>query len=99
MTGIDDFLLGYGQDTEIHDPVISAVMSHASYLSDVQLTTGEILVFIGIFLEGLGILCHIAIDGGRFTALCTYLSRGHFQIHLAGTGWVSSECRSCKSCI
>ena len=53
MTGIDDFLLGYGQDTEIHDPVISAAMSHASYLSDVQLITGEILVFTGIFLVGL----------------------------------------------
>lgn len=53
MTGIDGFLLEYGQDTEIHDPVISAAMSHASYLSDVQLITGEILAFIGIFLEEL----------------------------------------------
>lgn len=49
MTGIDDFLLGYGQDTEIHDPVISAAMSHASYLSDVQLTTVEILVSSAFF--------------------------------------------------
>ena len=53
MTGIDDFLHGYGQDTENHDPVNSAAMSHASYLSDVQLITGEILVFTGIFLVGL----------------------------------------------
>lgn len=52
LTGIGDFLLGYGVETP-GESIASQVMSNALDLSDSQLIWGGLLGMVGLFLEGL----------------------------------------------
>lgn len=53
MTGVGDFLLGYGADTAGLSGVAGEVMNNAPNVADWQLIAGGLLGFFGIFLEGL----------------------------------------------
>ena len=52
LTGIGDFLLGYGESTA-GGSFAASVMAGAPNLTDWQMITGGLLGFFGIFLEGL----------------------------------------------
>ena len=52
LTGIGDFLLGYGESTA-SGSMAASVMASAPNLTDWQMITGSLLGFFGIFLEGL----------------------------------------------
>ena len=52
LTGIGDFLLGYGESTA-GGSFAASVMASAPNLSDGQMIAGGLLGFFGIFLEGL----------------------------------------------
>jgi len=52
ITGIGDFLLGYGESTA-GGSFAASVMASAPNLSDGQMIAGGLLGFFGIFLEGL----------------------------------------------
>ena len=52
LTGIGDFLLGYGESTA-GSSIPTSVMASAPSLTDWQMITGSLLGFFGIFLEGL----------------------------------------------
>lgn len=52
LTGIGDFLLGYGESTA-GGSFAAGVMASAPNLADWQMITGGLLGFFGIFLEGL----------------------------------------------
>jgi len=52
LTGIGDFLLGYG-DSTAGGSLAASVMASAPNLADWQMITGSLLGFFGIFLEGL----------------------------------------------
>lgn len=52
LTGIGDFLLGYG-DSTAGGSLAVRVMASAPNLADWQMITGSLLGFFGIFLEGL----------------------------------------------
>ena len=52
LTGIGDFLLGYGESTA-GSSLATSVMASAPNLTDWQMITGSLLGFFGIFLEGL----------------------------------------------
>lgn len=52
MTGVGDFLLGFGEETA-GEGIAALVMSNAANLSDTQLIWGGLLGFLGLFLEGL----------------------------------------------
>ena len=52
LTGIGDFLLGYGDSTAASS-FAASVMATAPNLSDFQLIAGGLFGFVGIFLEGL----------------------------------------------
>ena len=52
LTGIGDFLLGYGESTAGRS-IATSVMASAPNLTDWQMITGSLLGFFGIFLEGL----------------------------------------------
>ena len=52
MTGIGDFLLGYGDETA-GTGLAEMIMSSAPNLSDAQLIWGGLLGAVGLFLEGL----------------------------------------------
>ena len=52
LTGIGDFLLGYGESTA-GSSLATSVMASAPNLTNWQMITGSLLGFFGIFLEGL----------------------------------------------
>ncbi len=52
ITGIGDFLLGYGEEAEVTG-FAESIMANALNLSDAQLIWGGLLGAIGLFLEGL----------------------------------------------
>ena len=52
LTGIGDFLLGYGESTA-DSSIATSVMASAPNLADWQMIVGGLLGFFGIFLEGL----------------------------------------------
>lgn len=52
LTGIGDFLLGYGESTA-GSSIATSVMASAPNLTDWQMIAGSLLGFFGIFLEGL----------------------------------------------
>ena len=52
LTGIGDFLLGYGEGTA-GGSIATRVMASAPNLTDWQMIAGSLLGFVGIFLEGL----------------------------------------------
>jgi len=52
MTGIGDFLIGFGEEAEVTG-FAESVMANAVNLSDTQLIWGGLLGALGIFLEGL----------------------------------------------
>ena len=52
LTGIGDFLLGYGESTA-GGSLAASVMASAPNLTDWQMIAGGLLGFFGIFLEGL----------------------------------------------
>ena len=52
LTGIGDFLLGYGESTA-GSSIATSVMASAPNLADWQMIVGGLLGFFGIFLEGL----------------------------------------------
>ena len=52
MTGIGDFLLGYGEEMEA-DGFAQQLMANALSLSDAQLIAGGLLGAVGLFLEGM----------------------------------------------
>ncbi len=52
LTGIGDFLLGYGESTA-GSSIATSVMASAPNLTDWQMIAGSLLGFVGIFLEGL----------------------------------------------
>ena len=52
LTGIGDFLLGYGESTAGRS-IATSVMASAPNLTDWQMIAGSLLGFFGIFLEGL----------------------------------------------
>ena len=52
MTGIGDFLIGFGEETEVTG-FAESVMANAVNLSDTQLIWGGLLGALGLFLEGL----------------------------------------------
>ncbi len=52
MTGIGDFLIGFGEEP-VTSGFAESVLASAPNLSDGQLITGSLLGFVGIFLEGL----------------------------------------------
>ena len=52
LTGIGDFLLGYGESTAGRS-IAASVMASAPNLTDWQIIAGSLLGFFGIFLEGL----------------------------------------------
>ena len=52
ITGIGDFLLGYGESTA-GVSIATSVMASAPNLTDRQMIEGSLLGFFGIFLEGL----------------------------------------------
>ena len=52
ITGIGDFLLGYGENTELSG-FAESVLANAVNLSDGQLIAGGLLGAFGLFLEGL----------------------------------------------
>ena len=52
MTGIGDFLVGYGENTEVSG-LAESVLANAVNLSDGQLIAGGLLGAFGLFLEGL----------------------------------------------
>ena len=52
ITGIGDFLLGYGESTA-GVSIATSVMASAPNLTDRQMIAGSLLGFFGIFLEGL----------------------------------------------
>ena len=52
ITGIGDFLIGYGEELETAT-FAESVMANAVNLSDAQLIWGGMLGFVGLFLEGL----------------------------------------------
>ena len=52
LTGIGDFLLGYGENTA-GNTLATSVMASAPNLADRQMIAGSLLGFFGIFLEGL----------------------------------------------
>ena len=52
MTGIGDFLVGYGENAEVHS-LAESVLANAVNMSDGQLIAGGLLGAFGLFLEGL----------------------------------------------
>jgi hypothetical protein len=52
MTGIGDFLIGFGEEMEVSG-FAESVMANALNLSDTQLIWGGLLGALGLFLEGL----------------------------------------------
>ncbi len=52
MTGVGDFLLGFGEEMEVSG-FAESVMANALNLSDTQLIWGGLLGALGLFLEGL----------------------------------------------
>jgi hypothetical protein len=52
MTGIGDFLIGFGEEMEVSG-FAESVMANALNLSDAQLIWGGLLGALGLFLEGL----------------------------------------------
>ncbi len=52
LTGIGDFLPGYGESTA-GSSIATSVMASAPNLTDWQMIAGSLLGFFGIFLEGL----------------------------------------------
>ena len=52
MTGIGDFLIGYGENTEVSG-LAESVLANAVNMSDGQLIAGGLLGAFGLFLEGL----------------------------------------------
>lgn len=59
LTGIGDFLLGYGESTA-GNTLATSVMASAPNLTDGQMIAGSLLGFFGIFLEGLA--CFASTD-------------------------------------
>ena len=54
LTGIGDFMLGYGQAENMENYGLAAsVLASAPNLADWQMIVGGLLGFFGIFLEGL----------------------------------------------
>lgn len=62
MTGIGDFLVGYGEETEAAG-LAESLMASAVNLSDGQLIWGGLLGMLGLFLEGLAFFCRLPSDG------------------------------------
>ncbi len=54
VTGVGDFLLGYGAPAQVVDGVWDHVLATAPNLSDGQLIAGGLLGVVGLFLEALG---------------------------------------------
>ena len=52
MTGVGDFLVGYGENTEVHS-LAESVLANAVNMSNGQLVAGGLLGAFGLFLEGL----------------------------------------------